>query len=268
MRQSRCRGGRSVRRRHTASQSSFRIEARSAGLAARVRVDHARHEPVQRRRERPVPIPEPRLGGGRSCRSQARPGSSPSNGGSAAQELVEEDAEPVDDAALRGGELRELFGRAYRGSRPGASRPRELVAEPEPPEDRARPTGGASRGRRRPRRCRGRQGRSRRPRFSALLERLTDPDRELERPLGRERRRLPEEIRHGGAVDELGDQEEPAILRESHSCTASERAGQLQAVGGRTGGPRKALEPAPIVPADLMEDLTATVRPVATASAR
>ena len=54
----------------------------------------------------------------------------------AAQQLVDEDAVPVDDAPLRGRKLRELFGR--RVSRVTARRlaRRELIAEAEPPEDR------------------------------------------------------------------------------------------------------------------------------------
>jgi hypothetical protein len=98
-------------------------------------VQHAGHEPLDRCRERAVPGPElyrkgpeftfMNLGGRRSVERRAP-----------AQELVEDEAELIDDAGLRRGKPRKLFGRRVTGITPGRLRRRELIGEAKSSEDR------------------------------------------------------------------------------------------------------------------------------------
>ena len=104
-------------------------------------------------------------------------------------------------------------GDAYRGSRSAASAAASCVGEAELPQDQhVRPE--------EPHAVgivdddvRGCQGKLEEAEVQGGLECLTDPRRELERPRGCERGRLPEEIRQRRALDDLGDQEELARRR-------------------------------------------------------
>jgi hypothetical protein len=168
---------------------------------------------------------------------------------------VEEDAEPVNDAPLRGREPCEFLRRCI--SRIAFRRfgRRELVGEAELPEDQhVRPE--------KPHAVgighddvRGCQGEIEEADVQGGLERLADPRRQLECPRGCERGRLPEEIRQRRALDDLGDQEELARVGEVALVYRGERAGQPRSWRAVRGGAAKVLDPSSVVPSKLVEDL-------------
>jgi len=172
------------------------------------------------------------------------------------QQFVDEDAESVDDAALRGGEAGELFGGHVPGITLRCLRGRELVSESETLEyERVRSEEfhvvAIAQDHDVPR-C---DAEVKETQIQGRLKSFPDPYRELERPREGERRCLPEELRDRRALDELGDQKEPFIVRQVARIYGGKPAGELQPCNAVRGWSTEDLDPPPVAPADLMENL-------------
>ncbi len=174
----------------------------------------------------------------------------------ACQQLVEEEAESVDDATLGRGEPCKLFGRSVAGILPGGLCGRERHLETQPPEDQpvrsakphlialVRDDDDVLRG----------DPEVQHAEIQDLLQSLADPYRQDERPSGLEWRRPLQQLVDRGAFEKLGNQEESAVIREATFVDRRERTRDLQPRRTARAGPAEALDTAPVVSADLLED--------------